>query len=175
MCEDKDMEIKDMKNREGKKIGVCASAFDLCHAGHVRMLRDCKTQCDYLIVLLQDDPSQKKDSDYRLRTGGKVKNKPVMSLEERYEILSGIKYVDEIILYSTEEDLYEWLKNNRYDVRILGSDWQGKAYTGHDLPHTPYFHKRDHPWSTSELRQRIYEIEKERLENLEYELRFATN
>jgi glycerol-3-phosphate cytidylyltransferase len=163
----------DMKNT-AKKIGIAASAFDLCHAGHMRMLKDCKTQCDYLIVLLQDDPSQEKDKGYRLETGGKQKNTPIMSLEERREILEGIRYVDEIITYSSEGDLYNWLKNNHYDVRILGGDWEGKKYTGWDLPHTPYFHKRNHNYSTTELRTRIYKAEKERLEHQAKETRIAT-
>jgi glycerol-3-phosphate cytidylyltransferase len=153
-----------------KKIGVTFSAFDLCHAGHMRMLKDAKRQCDYLIVGLQDDPSQDKDEAYRLKTGGKPKNRPIMSLEERREIIEGVRYVDEVFVYSTEEDLYRWLTENEYHVRILGSDWEGKPYTGHDLPHLAYFHKRDHGYSTSELRQRVYSAEKERLEALRAEM-----
>jgi glycerol-3-phosphate cytidylyltransferase len=156
--------------KEGKKIGVTFSAFDLCHAGHMIMLKDAKSQCDYLIVGLQDDPSQGTDEAYRLTTGGKPKNSPVMSLAERRAILEGIKYVDEIFIYSTETDLYNWLKNNRYDVRILGSDWEGKPYTGYDLPHTPYFHKRTHSYSTSELRKRVYFAEKSKIEEKEIEI-----
>ncbi|MDP1624919.1 MAG: adenylyltransferase/cytidyltransferase family protein [bacterium] len=148
-----------------KKIGVTFSAFDLCHAGHMRMLKDCKRQCDYLIVGLQDDPSSAHDIAYRLKTGEKPKNVPIMSLDERREILEAVKYVDEIFIYSNEEDLRNWLKNNKYDVRILGSDWEGKPYTGHDLPHKAYFHKRDHPYSTSQLRERVYMAEKTKLEN----------
>ncbi|MBI5134246.1 MAG: adenylyltransferase/cytidyltransferase family protein [Candidatus Taylorbacteria bacterium] len=155
------------KDGETRTIGVTFSAFDLCHAGHMRMLKDAKSRCDYLIVGLQDDPAQESDEGYRLRTGGKSKNRPIMSLDERMEIIKGIRYVDEVFVYSTEDDLYDWLKSNRYDVRILGSDWEGKPYTGHDLPHMPYFHRRDHGYSTSELRERIYRAEKERLEALQ--------
>lgn len=136
-----------------KKIGFTCGAFDLCHAGHMIMFEDCKEVCDYLIVGLQTDPSV--DYDYR----DKVKNCPVMLLEERKIILKGIKYIDEIFIYSTENDLYEKLKNLKYDVRILGIDWKGKKYTGWDLPHTPFFHKRDHSFSTTELRKRVAEIE----------------
>lgn len=163
--------MKDNKNetsniaaRTGKIVGVTFSAFDLCHAGHMRMLKDCKRQCDYLIVGLQDDPSSAADLEYRLKTGAKPKNAPIMSLKERREILEGVRYVDEIFIYSTEQDLIAWLETNAYDVRILGSDWEGKPYTGHHLPHKAYFHKRDHPYSTSELRERIYRSEKEKLE-----------
>lgn len=124
------------------------------------MLKDAKDQCDHLIVGLQDDPAQDKDLSYRLTTGGKPKNHPVMTLAERLEILQAIKYVDEIFTYSTEKDLYDKIKNLKFDIRILGSDWKGKKYTAYDLPHAAYFHKRTHGFSTSELRSRVYEVEK---------------
>jgi glycerol-3-phosphate cytidylyltransferase len=150
------------KRTNYEKIGFTCSAFDLCHAGHMLMLEDCKKQCDYLIVGLQADPSvdNHKNVEYR----GKLKNKPVMSLDERKTILEGIKYVDEIFVYADEADLYQKIKNLNYDVRILGSDWEGKKYTGHDLPHTPYFHKRTYNYSTTELRERIYNLEREQRE-----------
>lgn len=148
-------------NEKGnKKIGVTFSAFDLCHAGHMMMLKDAKSQCDHLIVGLQDDPSI--DNHINNSYRGKPKNKPIMSLEERRTILESTKYVDEIFVYRNEEDLLDWLKSNRYDVRILGSDWEGKKYTGWDLPHVAYFHKRTHSYSTSELRERVYLAEKEK-------------
>jgi glycerol-3-phosphate cytidylyltransferase len=156
-----------------KRIGVTFSAFDLCHAGHMKMLKDAKAQCDYLIVGLQDDPSQTTDTKYRLETDNKLKNKPIMSLEERKEIIEAIKYVDEIFIYSTETDLLNWLKKNPYDVRILGSDWEGKKYTGWNLPHTPYFHKRTHNFSTSELRKRVYLAEKAKLESSDTPQRYV--
>jgi len=145
------------------KRGVTVGAFDLCHAGHMLMFKECKDICDYLIVGLQDDPTR--DIEYRVKEKGQVKNKPVMSLEERKIILEGIKYIDEIFIYTTEEDLREKLKNLDYDVRILGADWEGKKYTGWDLPHTPFFHSRDHGFSTTELRNRIYEQERKKRES----------
>lgn len=143
-----------------KKIGFTCGAFDLCHAGHMMMLRDAKTVCDHLIVGLHDDPSVGTDETYRLRTGGRPKNTPVMSLAERLEILRGIKYVDEIVVYGTEEELYNLLKRLKYDIRIIGSDWEGKPYTGHDLPHTTHYHRRNHTYSTSDLRRRVWEAER---------------
>lgn len=147
------------------KVGFTCSAFDLCHSGHIRMLKDCKNVCDYLIVGVQDDPSDIQDINYRLETGNKPKNAPVMSLKERKEIIEAIKYVDEVFVYTTEADLYEKIKNLNYDVRILGSDWKGKKYTGWDLPHNAYFHERNHNYSTSELRKRVYAAEVERLKS----------
>lgn len=145
-------------------IGFTAGSFDLCHAGHILMFKDCKEICNHLIVALHDDPSSEKDLEYRMKTGSKPKNTPIMSIEERRIVLQGIKYIDEIVEYNTEADLYNLLKTLKFDVRIIGSDWKGKPYTGHDLPHTPYFHNRNHTYSSSELRKRVYEAEKAKIE-----------
>ncbi|HEX4104020.1 MAG TPA: adenylyltransferase/cytidyltransferase family protein [Candidatus Paceibacterota bacterium] len=138
-------------------VGFTCGAFDLCHAGHMLMFKDCKEVCDYLIVALQTDPTL--DPGYR----EKVKNKPVMSFEERRIILQSIKYVDEIVYYSTEADLYDLLKIVRYDVRIIGADWKGKKFTGWDLPYRVHFNGRDHGFSTTELRERIHMAEELRI------------
>ena len=139
-----------MKN--GKKVGVTVGAFDLCHAGHILVFKEAKTVCDYLVVGLHSDPTIDRPE----------KNKPIMSLEERRIILQAIKYIDEIFEYDTEAQLYDILKKNEYgfDIRIIGTDWEGKPYTGHDLPITTYFNSREHGFSTSALRERIYEAEK---------------
>ncbi len=128
-----------------KKVGFTCGAFDLCHAGHMLVFKEAKTVCDYLIVFLQDDPSI-----------DRAKNKPVMSLPERQIILAGIKYVDEVRIYTTEADLYEKLKNLKADIRIIGADWKGKQFTGHDLPFEVYYNSRSHNFSTSALRERVY-------------------
>lgn len=141
--------------RDGKKVGITAGAFDLCHAGHMLVFKEAKEVCDYLIVALQDDPSAT-DASYR----GKKKNKPVMSVEERRIILEGIKYIDEIVTYSSEEDLYKLLIELKPDIRIIGADWKGKPYTGHDLPIEMYFNSRGHNYSTTALRERVYLAEK---------------
>lgn len=143
--------------RGEKKIGFTCGAFDLCHAGHMLVFKEAKTLCDYLIVFLQDDPSVDRAS-YR----GKPKNKPVMSLEERKIILEGIKYIDEIITYTTEDDLYGKLKNLKADTRIIGADWKGKKFTGWDLPFEVYYNSRSHNFSTTALRDRVYLAEAKR-------------
>lgn len=127
--------------------GFTCGAFDLLHAGHVLMLKEAREQCDYLIVGLQTDPSIDRPE----------KNKPVQSLEERTIQLEGCKYVDEIILYNSEEDLYLLLRGIKPDIRIIGADWKGKKYTGHDLPIKMYFNSRDHSYSSTDLRKRINE------------------
>jgi dolichol-phosphate mannosyltransferase len=135
-----------------KKIGVCFSAFDLLHPGHAAMLADARSQCEYLIVGIQSDPTL--DVEYRMRTGSK--NKPIYTLDERIDMIKAIKYVDEYFIYTTEDELYKWLESNHWDVRILGSDWEGKEFTGHDIKKgNIYFHKRVHNLSSTEIRRRL--------------------
>ena len=129
--------------------GFTCGAFDLLHAGHALMLKECKDHCDYLVVGLQRDPSVDR----------KNKNKPVQDYEERDIMIRSIKWVDEVVYYDTEEDLYELLKSIDIDVRIVGADWQGKPFTGHDLPINVVFNSRDHGYSTSSLRERVYQAE----------------
>ncbi len=133
------------------KIGFTCGAFDLCHAGHIITFKECKDYCDYLIVGLHTDPS----------TDRAEKNKPIQTVEERLIKLEAIRYIDKVILYETEEDLYNLLKKNEHGVhvRIIGADWKGKEFTGHDLPLEVVYNSRDHGFSTSELRKRIYEAE----------------
>jgi len=143
--------------RDGKRVGFTAGAFDLCHAGHILMFEEAKTQCDYLIVGLHSDPTID-------RAG--VKNKPIMSVEERMIILKGIKYIDEIVTYNTEADLLKILTENSLgiDVRILGVEYKEKPYTGRGLPVEIYYNTRDHGYSTTELRERVYQAEKAKRE-----------
>jgi glycerol-3-phosphate cytidylyltransferase len=135
------------------KKGFTAGAFDLCHAGHFLMFEEARQQCDYLIVGLHTDPTLDRPD---------TKNKPIMSVEERMIILKGIKYIDEVVTYETEADLYNLLKENKLgiNVRVLGVEYKDKPFTGHDLPMEVYFNTRGHNFSTTELRNRVYEAEK---------------
>jgi glycerol-3-phosphate cytidylyltransferase len=130
-------------------VGFTASTFDLLHSGHVQMLREAKEQCDYLICGLQVDPSVDR----------KNKNKPVQTLVERYTQLAAVKYVDEIIPYSTEQDLEDILEMYHIDIRVLGEEYKDKDFTGRDVCKKRgielYFNKRDHRFSSSGLRQRV--------------------
>lgn len=135
-------------------VGFTCSTFDLLHAGHVAMLREAKSQCDYLIVGLQVDPSiDRKD-----------KNAPVQSIVERQAQLSAIKYIDEVLVYSTENDLLDILNMYPIDIRILGEEYRDKEFTGKDECRKRgiqlYFNKRDHRFSTSDLRMRVSECSK---------------
>lgn len=130
------------------KTGFTCSTFDLFHAGHILMLEEAKTQCDFLIVGLQTDPTIDRPD---------TKNKPVQGVFERWAQLKACKFVDQIIPYATEKELRDILLSFPIGVRILGEEYQGKEFTGHDIPMEFYFNKRRHSFSTSELRQRVLE------------------
>jgi len=130
-------------------VGLTASTFDLLHAGHVEMLREAKAQCDYLICALQIDPSIDR----------KEKNQPVQSIVERYTQLSAVRFVDEIVPYLYESDLEDILQMRQINVRILGEEYKDKTFTGRAICASRgielYYNKRDHRFSTSDLRKRV--------------------
>ena len=133
------------------RVGITFSAFDLLHAGHVAMLRESKQQCDYLVAGLQLDPTIDRPE----------KNKPIPTIVERYTQLKAVKYVDEIIPYTTEKDVEDILEMYQVDVRILGEEYKDKDFTGKDICRRLgielYFNKRDHRFSSTDLRKRICE------------------
>lgn len=141
-------------------IGLTASTFDLLHAGHIAMLREAKGQCDYLICALQIDPSIDRET----------KNKPIQTIVERYTQLVAVKYVDEIVVYATEQDLEDILEMYPINVRILGEEYKDKDFTGREICKrrniSLYFNKRDHRFSTSDLRQRVALAENKKGYNL---------
>ena len=133
------------------KVGFTCSTFDLLHAGHISMLREAKQHCDYLICGLQIDPSVDRPE----------KNRPIQTIVERYTQLNAVGYVDEIIPYATEEDLKDILSMLQIDVRILGEEYRDKEFTGKDICRKRdiqlFFNKREHRFSSSDLRKRVYE------------------
>jgi glycerol-3-phosphate cytidylyltransferase len=133
------------------RVGFTCSTFDLFHAGHVMMLKEAKTQCDHLIVGLQIDPTLDRPG---------VKNKPIQSVLERFIQVQACKFVDEIIPYATEKELMDILTSYPIDVRIVGEEYRDKQFTGFNLPISVYFNSRQHSFSTTELRQRVLDIEK---------------
>ena len=138
------MKTKKMKNKKIKR-GITASTFDLLHAGHILMLKEAKSVCDYLIVALQVDPTIDRPE----------KNKPIQSYYERWVQLSAVKYVDEVIPYATEEELRTILQNYEIDIRILGDEYYDRYFTGNDLQMEYHYNKRTHGYSSTELRNRI--------------------
>ena len=139
------------------KIGFTCSTFDLFHAGHLLMLEEAKNQCDYLIVGLQTDPTIDRP---------KEKNKPVQSVFEMFVQLEACKYVDKVIPYATEKELVDILLSYPINVRILGDEYRDKEFTGKyeciSKEIDFYFNKREHSFSTSELRARVVAAEVEK-------------
>jgi glycerol-3-phosphate cytidylyltransferase len=135
------------------KVGITFSAFDLLHAGHIKMLEEAKEQCDYLIAGLQTDPTIDRPE----------KNRPTQSVVERYIQLKGCKYVDEIIPYATEQDLEDILRSFKIDVRIVGDEYKDKNFTGRSYCEEKgialFFNFRDHRFSSSSLRKEVTEKE----------------
>jgi glycerol-3-phosphate cytidylyltransferase len=148
--------IKQLK-ADGKRIGITFSTFDMLHAGHIAMLSEAKNHCDYLIAGLQTDPTIDRPTE---------KNPPVQSIVERQIQLSACRYVDEVVVYQTEEDLVDLLLILPVDVRILGVEYQDQDFTGRTEGNMRgiklVFNGRDHSFSSSSLRRRVAKAEVER-------------
>lgn len=137
------------------RVGITFSTFDLLHAGHIAMLRDAKQHCDYLIAALQSDPTIDRPD---------TKNQPVQTMVERYTQLAAVKYVDEVIPYQTEQDVEDILEMYHIDMRILGEEYRDKDFTGKEICRRRgiqlYFNKRDHRFSSTDLRKRVSDCNK---------------
>lgn len=148
--------IKRLK-AEGKKIGITFSTFDMLHAGHIAMLSEAKKHCDYLICGLQTDPTIDRPD---------TKNRPVQSIVERQIQLAACRYVDEVVVYQTEQDLVDLLLILPVDVRVLGVEYEGKPFSGQDECDRRnieiVFNGRDHSFSSSSLRKRVVAAEVEK-------------
>jgi len=141
---------------QGLRIGFTASQFDMLHAGHVAMLSEAKNHCDYLIAGLQNNASWDRPE----------KNAPIQSIVERQIQLAATRYVDEIVVYNTEKDLEDILLTLPIDVRILGIEYQDKEFTGRDICNKRniklIYNTRDHSFSSSSLRKRVAEAERQK-------------
>lgn len=146
--------------KQGLKIGITFSQFDLLHAGHIAMLAEAKEHCDFLIVGLQNDASWDRPD----------KNSPVQSIVERQIQLSAVRFIDEIVVYNTEKDLEDILLTLPLDVRILGEEYMQKEFTGRAICEQRgielVFNRRDHSFSSSGLRQRVVESQAKKTERL---------
>ena len=139
--------------RNTMRVGITFSAFDLLHAGHIKMLEEAKRQCNYLIVGLQTDPTLDRPE----------KNRPAQTVVERYIQLKGCKFVDEIVPYASEQDLEDILRSFKIDVRIVGDEYKEQDFTGRMYCEEKgielYFNTRDHRFSSSGLRREVHQKE----------------
>ena len=127
------------------KKGFVAGNFDVIHPGYIKMFKECKANCDKFTVLLHSDPSIERPD----------KLKPILTLDERIEVLSSIKFVDDIKSYTYEKELYELIKDGGYSVRFLGDDYRNKPFTIDDLNIHIHYLNRDHGWSTTKFKNLI--------------------
>ena len=144
---------------EGKKIGITFSTFDMLHAGHIAMLSEAKNHCDYLIAGLQNNASWDRPQ----------KNAPIQSIVERQIALSANRFVDEIVVYNTEKDLEDILLTLPIDIRILGVEYMQQEFTGRAICERLnielVFNGRDHSFSSTNLRERVWQAENEKRYN----------
>tara|TARA_R110000765_G_scaffold97169_2_gene182862 strand:+ start:562 stop:1290 length:729 start_codon:yes stop_codon:yes gene_type:complete len=155
LVDDKCINAYEWRKQQNLEVsGLVAGAFDLLHAGHCLYLKEAKSVCDCLYVALQSDPTL--DAPFK-RALGLPKNKPIQSLAERRIQLEAVSYVDQIVEYNTEEDLYEICRKLNPNIRVLGSDYKGTHATGQEFSNGVIYHTRDHSWSSSSIRKRIYD------------------
>ena len=131
---------------EKYKKGIIAGNFDVIHPGYIKMFKECKSYCKDFIILLHSDPSIERPH----------KIKPILSVEERTEVLSSIKYIDGVRTYTFEDELVQLIKELEPDIRFLGDDYRGKTYTGFELNTPVHYLNRDHGWSTTKFKKLIH-------------------
>ena len=144
--DDKGIDVEEWKKSQPPKKGIVAGAFDLMHPGYIRMFEECKKHCNHLTVALHEDPTMARP----------WKMKPIQSLEDRKEILRAIKYVDDIVVYQSEETFHWYLESGEYHIRFLGDDYADGSYTGVGIGIPIIFMNRDHGYSTTKLKGQIY-------------------
>ena len=130
------------------KKGIIAGNFDVMHPGYIQMFKECASNCDCLIVLLHSDPSIERPH----------KLKPILSVEERKEMLLELKSVYGVFTYTYEAELLDLLTLGGFDIRFLGDDYKGKPFTGDNLNIPIYYLDRSHGWSTTKFKELIRKL-----------------
>ena len=125
--------------------GVIAGNFDVIHPGYINTFKECKENCDHFTILLHSDPTIERPN----------KLKPILSVDERIEVLSSIKFIDDIKVYTYEQELLKLLEDNKFNIRFLGDDYIGKTFTGIELNIDIHYLSRDHGWSTTKFKKQI--------------------
>jgi glycerol-3-phosphate cytidylyltransferase len=127
------------------KKGIIAGNFDVIHPGYIKMFKECKSYCEEFIIFLHTDPSIERPE----------KLKPILSVEERDEMLMSIKYIDNVFTYTYESELINLLKLVKPDIRFLGDDYRGRTYTGFEMNIPIHYLNRSHGWSTTKFKEEI--------------------
>ena len=153
--DDKGINVEEWKKTVPPKKGIIAGAFDVIHPGYIRMFKEAKEHCNHLTVALHEDPSMARPH----------KLKPVQTVEERREILLAIEYVDDVVVYQAEDTFLYYLDD--YEIRFLGTDYMDGSYTGKDIAIDIVFLDRTHDYSTTKLKNEIYQSIEEHMEEME--------
>ena len=127
------------------KVGIIAGNFDVIHPGYIEMFKECKKYCETFLILLHTDPTIERPE----------KIKPILSVQERIDMLMSIRYIDGVYSYTLESDLLELLKGINPDIRFLGDDYKGRTYTGFELDIPIHYLDRSHGWSTTKFKEEI--------------------
>lgn len=109
--------------RAGKKLVFTNGCFDLIHVGHVRYLEEAKSKGDILIVGLNSDSSV---------TALKGPKRPIMTQEDRTEILSALSSVDAVVIFSESSPL-KLVEALKPDILVKGGDWDPKDIVGSEM------------------------------------------
>ena len=125
--------------------GVIAGNFDVIHPGYIKTFKECKENCDHFTILLHSDPTIERPK----------KLKPILTVQERIEVLFSIKYIDDIKVYTYENELIDLLKNGKFNIRFLGDDYLNQSFTGDNLDIEIHFISRNHGWSTTKFKDAI--------------------
>jgi glycerol-3-phosphate cytidylyltransferase len=143
--DDKNKTIMEFKSQTNPIVGFTAGCFDVIHPGYIDMFETIKKNCDYLIVGLQENPNQERPE----------KSEVILGVEYRAKILYSLRYVDEVIIYKTEDDLMDILKTKKIDIRFIGDDYKEKTFTGSDFDMEYFYINRSHGWSSSKFKKLI--------------------
>ena len=127
------------------KKGIIAGNFDVIHPGYIKMFKECKRYCETFLILLHTDPTIERPE----------KLKPILSVDERKDMLNSIKYIDGIFTYTYESELVDLLQRVDPDIRFLGDDYKGRTYTGFELNIPIHYLDRSHGWSTTKFKEEI--------------------
>lgn len=147
LIDDKAINAMEWRKTLPKKVGFLAGTFDILHPGYISMFKKTKDYCNYLVVGLHKDPSIERQ----------IKTKPILSIEDRVEMILSLKYVDEVKVYETEEDLIKVIKDLKPSVRFLGNDYKSKHITGNELNIPIEFIDRNHGWSSTKFKKLVYD------------------
>ena len=104
--------------------------FDCIHAGHIELLEFAKNQGDRLIVGI--------DTDDRVKAL-KSEKRPIHNVDQRKRVLSSIRFVDDVVTFSSDDELINKIIESGAGLIVVGSDYVGKRVIGSELAPVKFF------------------------------------